>query len=159
MILSSCGDNPAADQSKSQPLQEFPVMDIEPQSATLFWPFPAVLQGKQNVEIRPKIDGFVEQIFIDEGSSVKRGQKLFKISAPVYDQEVLNASQGVTSAETDVNSAELQVNKTKPLVEKGIISHYELEFAMNALKNKQAALAQAKASLGNAKTNQDYTNI
>jgi membrane fusion protein (multidrug efflux system) len=159
MIMSSCGDKPAADQSKSQPLQEFPVMDLAPQSATLFLTFPAVLQGKQNIEIRPKIDGFVEEIFIDEGSSVKKGQKLFKISAPVYDQEVINASQAVTSAETDVNSAELQVNKTKPLVEKGIISHYELEFAENALKNKQAALTQAKASLANAKTNQGYTNI
>jgi membrane fusion protein (multidrug efflux system) len=159
LLLSSCGDKPASDQSKSQPLQDFQVMGLAPQAAALYLTFPAVLQGKQNVEIRPKIDGFIEEIYIDEGGIVKKGQKLFKISAPVYDQQVSNASQAVISAQTDVNSAELQVNKTKPLVEKGIISHYELEFAENALKDRQAALAQANANLEIARTNLGYTQI
>lgn len=159
MVTSSCGHAPDSTQSNAKPLQEFQVMDLSPQSATLYWTFPAVLQAKQNIEIRPKVDGYVEEIYIDEGSTVKKGQRLFKISAPVYEQAVAGASQAVISAETDVNSAQLQLNKTKPLVEQGIISHYELEFAENSLKTRQAALAQAKANLATAKTNLGYTDI
>jgi len=160
LIFNACGDpKPGGDAQAAAPAQTFKVLEISPRSATLYLTFPAVLQGKQNVEIRPKIDGFIEGIYIDEGSVVKKGQKLFKISAPVYEQQLINAAAMVTSAEADINSAELQVNKTRPLVDKGIISHYELEFAVNALKTKKAALSQARASLNNARTNVGYTHI
>ena len=53
----------------------------------------------------------------------------------------------------------MQVNKVKPLVEKDIISHYELESAQNTLQSKEAALAQAKATLENARINLGYTTI
>jgi membrane fusion protein (multidrug efflux system) len=121
--------------------------------------YPANLQGQQNIEIRPKIDGFVEKIFIDEGTTVKKGQLLFKINAPQYEQEVKNALAAVNSAETDVNTAKLQVEKTKPLVEKQIISDYELRSAEDALKVKEAALLQAQTTLANARTNLSYTTI
>ncbi|RZL47608.1 MAG: efflux RND transporter periplasmic adaptor subunit, partial [Pedobacter sp.] len=59
----------------------------------------------------------------------------------------------------DVNAAQLQVNKTKPLVDKDIISKYELESAQLTLQSRRAALAQAKAALVNAKVNLGYTRI
>ena len=79
---------------------------------------------------------------------VKKGQLLFRISAPQYQQDVNNAAAAISSAEADVSAAELQVKKTKPLVEKDIISHYELESAEYTLQTRKAALAQAKANLG-----------
>ena len=121
--------------------------------------YPATLQGQQNVEIRPKIDGYIERIFIDEGAAVKKGQLLFKISAPQYEQEVKNALALINSAEADVNSAKLQVEKTKPLVDRHIISQYELKSAEEALKIKEAALLQARTTLANAQTNLSYTTI
>jgi len=118
-----------------------------------------MLQGQQNIEIRPKIDGYVEHIYIDEGATVKKGQLLFKISAPQYEQEVKNALAAINTAEADVNTAELQVEKTKPLVNRHIISEYELKSAENALKIKQAVLLQAKTTLANAQTNLAYCTI
>ena len=160
VMLSSCGNSPAnPETSATLPPQKFQVMELSAQSATLYLTFPAVLQGKQNIEIRPKVEGFIEGIFFDEGSIVKKGQRLFKINAPQYEQEVRNSLALVTSAEADLNTAQLQYNKTKPLVDKGIISHYELEFAENAIKSKKAILAQAQANLYNARTNLGYTNI
>jgi len=164
LLLSACGGGnkqaaggPAA--GGPPPVSSFPVFKVSPRNATLNSDYPATLQGQQNIEIRPKIDGYIDHIYIDEGSVVKKGQVLFRISAPQYAQDVNNSAAAVSSAEADVNSAQLQVNKTKPLVEKDIISHYELESAQLTLQARRAALKQAKANLANSRTNLGYTTV
>jgi membrane fusion protein, multidrug efflux system len=137
----------------------YKVMSIKPRSAILNTDYPASIEGQQNIEIRPKVDGFIEKIYVDEGALVKKGQLLFKINAPQYEQDVRTAEAGIKTAEADVSSATLQVKKVKPLVEKDIISHYELESAQYTLQSKEAALAQAKAALVNARINLSYTTI
>ncbi len=139
--------------------QPYPVFKASAHNTTLQSEYPATLQGEQNIEIRPKIDGYIEHIYIDEGATVKKGQLLFKISAPQYEQEVKNALAAINSAEADVNTAKLQVEKTKPLVDKQIISEYELKSAEDVLKVKEAALLQARTTLANAQTNLAYTTI
>lgn len=139
--------------------QAYPVLKVTTHNTTLQSQYPATLQGVQNIEIRPKIDGYIEHIYIDEGATVKKGQLLFKISAPQYEQDVKNALAAINSAQADVNTARLQVEKTKPLVAKEIISDYELKSAEDALKVKEAALLQAKTTLANARTNLSYTTI
>jgi membrane fusion protein (multidrug efflux system) len=159
-LLVSCGnkDNQTNAQT-AMPAPTFKVITLKPRSVTLNTDYPASIQGLQDIEIRPKVDGFVEKIYVDEGSLVKKGQLLFKIRAPQYEQDVRTAEAGIKTAEADVNTATLQVNKVKPLVEKDIISHYELESAQLTLQTKQAALAQAQAALANARVNLSYTTI
>ncbi len=161
LLLSSCGNKPqqGAGGPAAQGPQSFPAFKVEARNATINSDYPATLQGQQNIEIRPKIDGYIERILIDEGSVVKKGQLLFKIDNPQYTQDVNNAAAAVSSAEADLASALLQVNKAKPLVEKDIISHYELESAQLTLRARQAALKQAKANLANARTNLGYTTL
>lgn len=162
VILTSCGakDDKAAQAAKaaSEP-QPYPVFEVNTQSTTLNSDYPATIEGIQNVDIRPKVDGFIERIYVDEGAVVKKGQLLFAINAPQYEQQVRTANAAISSAEADVNAAQLQVNKTKPLVEKDIISKYELESAQLTLQSKKAMLAQAKAALVNAKVNLGYTKV
>jgi membrane fusion protein (multidrug efflux system) len=137
----------------------YSVLTVEPRKAVLYVDFPATIQGEQNVEIRPKVDGYVEAIYVDEGETVRKGQRLFRINAPQYQQDLLTAQAGVRTAQADVSSALLAVNKVRPLVEKDIISKYELESAQYALESKKAALAQAQAAVVNAKTNLGYTAL
>jgi membrane fusion protein (multidrug efflux system) len=142
-----------------QPIKEYPVLVVKPDTVTLYQDYPATIQGQQNVEIRPKVDGFVQAIYVDEGASVKKGQKLFHISAPQYEQEVRTARAGIKTAQADVDAARMNVRKVQPLVARGIISKYELESAQYTLESKLAALAQAQATLANAETNLGYTTI
>jgi len=160
-ILTSCGDKGKQGGGPGGPEQvaSYKVVTLQPRQATLNNDYPASIQGLQNIEIRPKVDGFVDGIYVDEGSLVKKGQLLFKIKAPQYEQDVRTAEAGIQTAQADVATAQLQVNKVKPLVEKDIISHFELESAQNTLQTKQAALAQAKAALVNARVNLGYTTI
>ena len=156
VALASCGGK---DEKPLTAPQAYPVFEINIQSTTLNSDYPATIEGIQNIDIRPKVDGFIEKIYVDEGVLVKKGQLLFAINAPQYEQLVRTANAAISSAEADVNAAQLQVNKTKPLVEKDIISKYELESAQLTLQSKKAMLAQAKATLVNAKVNLSYTKI
>ncbi len=162
MLLASCGNNDeqkkAAAAAAAGP-QAYPVFTVNAQTTELNSDYPATIEGIQNIDIRPKIDGFIQKILVDEGQVVKKGQLLFTIMAPQYEQEVRTARAAISSAEADVNAAQLQVNKTKPLVEKDIISKYDLDAAQLTLQSRKAALAQARATLVNAEVNLGYTSI
>lgn len=161
VILASCGnknDQSAKAEAAAQ-IKEYKTLTLQPQSATLNTDYPASIQGQQNIEIRPRVEGYIEKIYVDEGAVVKTGQPLFKINAPEYEQEVRTATASIKSAQAAVSSARLAVNKVKPLVEKEIISKYELESAQYNYESAMATLAQANASLVNARTNLGYTTV
>lgn len=161
VIIASCGNkNDKSAQAGGAPqVKEYKTLTLEPKSATLYTDFPATIQGQQNIEIRPRVEGYIDKIFVDEGAVVKVGQPLFKISAPEYEQEVRTASASIKSAQASLSAAKLAVNKVRPLVEKGIISKYDLESAQYTYESAVATLAQANASLVNAKTNLGYTTV
>ena len=162
LTLASCGNdkNKAAQAAAAAgQVKEFKVLKLEPRSATLNTDYPASIQGQQNIEIRPRVDGYIDKIFVDEGAIVKTGQPLFKINAPQYEQDVRTANASIANAMAQLNAAKLAVNKVKPLVEKDIVSKYELESAQYTYESAQAAVNTAKAALANAKTNLGYTTV
>lgn len=158
VFLASCGSKEEAPAAANM-IKTYQVLEIEPRSTTIQTDYPATIEGTENVEIRPKVDGFVDKILVDEGQFVKKGQLLFTISAPQYEQLVRTAKASVKSAEAAVSTAKLQVQKTKSLVEKGIVNKYELQEADLILQTRIAELAQAEANLVNANVNFGYTKI
>ncbi|OXB03601.1 efflux transporter periplasmic adaptor subunit [Flavobacterium plurextorum] len=161
IIIASCGNkNDKSAQAGGAPqVKEYKTLTLQPESATLNSDYPASIQGQQNIDIRPRVEGYIDKIFVDEGAVVKAGQPLFKISAPEYEQQVRTAAASIKSAQADLSTAKLAVNKVKPLVEKGIISKYDLESAQYTYESALAALAQANAALVNAKINLGYTTV
>lgn len=159
LLFTSCNNEQKNANAGGEQILDYKVMTLSTQTATLKSNYPATIEGEQNIEIRPKIDGFIEAIYVDEGAVVKQGQRLFKINAPQYEQEVRTGKAAIEIAQASVNSAQMDVDKVRPLVEKNIISKYELESAEFNLQAKQAQLAQAKATLANATTNLSYTLI
>ncbi|MGO4770517.1 efflux RND transporter periplasmic adaptor subunit [Flavobacterium sp. W22_SRS_FK3] len=159
-LITSCGKNDkSAQPGDAAQVKEYKTVTLQPQSATLYSDYPASIQGQQNIEIRPRVEGYIDKIYVDEGAVVKAGQPLFKISAPEYEQQVRTATASIKSAQASVSAAKLAVNKVKPLVEKEIISKYDLESAQYTYESAMANLAQANAALVNAKTNLGYTTV
>lgn len=140
MTISACSKKQAmtntADQARS-----YPVATLTPQNVELQTVFPAILKGQEDIDIKPRIEGFVEAVYVDEGSIVKKGQSLFKINSP-------SAVQAIQSAQANYNTAKLDVERIRPLADKGIISKVKLSAYENVLSSAQAALEQAKATLG-----------
>jgi membrane fusion protein (multidrug efflux system) len=155
-LLASCGNDKGG---QPQQVKSYKVIELDRSSTVLYSDYPARLQGVLDIDIRPKIDGYIEKVWVDEGQEVKAGQVLFTINNPQFAQDVTNTQAAITSAEAAVASAKLQVQKTKPLVEQGIISAFELETAILNLHSKEAALAQARAIHNNSKINLGYTKV
>jgi membrane fusion protein (multidrug efflux system) len=157
LLFASCSKKAESTQARGP--ASYKVISVTTDSTTLYTDYPALLRGEQDIEIRPKIDGYIESIFVTEGQLVRKGQALFKIRNPQYEQDVISAQAAISSMEADVAAAQLQVAKTKPLVEQDIISKFELESAELALRAKKSALLQTQAALANAKTNLGYTSL
>jgi membrane fusion protein (multidrug efflux system) len=156
--LAGCNNGKTAGK-KTGALQPYEVLTLIPQSVVTYTDFPATVQGKDIVDIRPMVDGYLEKLYVPEGANVTRGQLLFKLRNPQYEQDVVTAQAAIKIAIANVNAAQMNVDKVRPLVEKDIVSKYELEAAQYTLQSNQASLAQARASLSNAKTNLGYTEL
>ncbi len=139
--------------------QEYAVTTVSPERVTIHQDFPATIEGEQVIEIRPMISGYIQQIFVNEGDHIKKGQMLFRIRNPMYEQQVNTARASISRAQADVNNSSMEIEKVRPLVEKEIVSDYRLKTAELRLETSKAALEQAKAELANAESNLAYTNI
>ncbi len=156
----SCGKKQTSGRRNSGMMsKEYPVMEVKLGSTTLFNDYAALLKGQQTVEIRPRIPGYIEQIYVDEGAFVKKGQLLFRLNDNDLQATVRSAEALVKVADAAVYSAQLNLDKTKPLAEKNIVSNFDLETAESSLKASQAQLAQAQANLQNARANLAYAMI
>lgn len=140
-------------------VKEYLVQEVMPDNITLSQDFPTMLQGEQTVEIRPRVAGYIEDILVDEGDFVKKGQILFRLNSNDIQAQVRSAEAQVKVAESQVATAKINVEKTKPLVEKDIISSFQLETVETSLQAAEAQLAHSKANLANAKASLEYTLI
>jgi membrane fusion protein (multidrug efflux system) len=144
LVLVSCGKK-EEQQMPPQGPAPFPVETVNKEDATVYQEYTANLEGQQNVEIRPKVDGFIQKIYVDEGQMVKKGQLLFKLETQMLNQDA-SASRAM------VKAAQVEVDRLKPLVDRKIISNVQLETA-------KAKLAQAKSALGSIAANISFGTI
>lgn len=157
LALAACGKK--NENQEQVNVKTYPSMILEEQNATLESVYPVTIKGKEDIEIRPRIDGFIDAIYVDEGSVVRKGQSLFKINSPQAEQTLTAAQASVTSAEAQVNTAKVNVNRVRPLAEKGIVGRVQLETAEDSYQTAMAGLAQAQASLKNARAQIGWTNV
>ena len=136
LALSACNQP----EKQEEAPREYDVISMEKQSAVLQTVYPTTVRGTQDVEIRPRIDGFINAIYVDEGSVVRKGQSLFKIDSP-------RAEQDITTARANVATAKLNVDRLRPLAEKGIISEVQLATAEESYRAATAMLRSAQETV------------
>ena len=160
LVLCVCASVSCAEEEKSTVRnREYGVMVMEPTSRQLNSVYSASIRGKQDIDIRPKVSGYITDIYVKEGSIVKKGQTLFVIDQVPYQAELQTAIANVDVAQASVNAAELTTNSKERLFEQKIISDFELRMAQTALASERATLAQAKAKEVNARNNLSYTLV
>ena len=119
----------------------------------------ADVQAVQFVEVKPKVEGFVEDVLVDEGEHVKKGQVLFKLSSAELYEEVKEAQANYKQVQAELKMAEVEADRVKRLVEKDIISPIRLEQALAEADVARLRVQQAKSRLLRAETNYSYTTI
>ena len=130
---------------------EYPVVTIGSQNAETQTTYPASIKGIQDVEIRPKVSGFITKLCVHEGQAVKAGQLLFVLDNTTYQAAVHQAQAALNSAKAQLNTSKLTFENSKKLFEKNVIGSYELQTAQNTFENAKAAVAQAQAALASAR--------
>lgn len=144
----SCGDGKdrqSGPGGQGEEVMPYPVIAVETRTVSTYNSYPTTLQGDVSSEVRPKISGYIQNVLIEEGQRVHRGQVLFRLETQSLDQDA-------AAAKANVNAAQVEVDKLIPLVEKDIISPVQLESA-------KARLEQAKSSYQGVGANIDYSNV
>lgn len=137
----------------------YPTVKLTPQKTVLHLEFPTTLEGLETVEVRSKIDGYIEEVFVEEGQQVQTGQKLFRIDANQFVQEVNQRKAAISAIEAALETTHLQVQRTQILVDKNIVNSFELTTAKNLERVKRAELIQAKSALSDAQSQLAFTQI
>ncbi len=138
---------------------EYPVTAVEAGSADMQSTYPATISGIQDVEIRPKVSGFLTQINVVEGQTVNAGQLLFVVDNETYQAAVRQAQAAVNTAQAAVNTQKLTYENSKQLFDNKVVGEYELQTAENTYKSALASLAQAQAALASAKENLNFCYV
>lgn len=154
-LLSSCGQG----NNNAGSAPEIAVMEVSTTTANLTNSYPATIKGKQDVEIRPMVSGFITKLHVDEGAVVHKGQVLFTIDPVQYQAAVQTAQATVETVKAALSTQELTTANKRELNKKQIVSDYDLKMSENQLAQAKATLAQAQAQLINAKNNLSYTQV
>lgn len=149
--------------SKEAPKQgprPLPVVEAEQRTVIGYRNYPTSIEGVNNNDVRAKISGYIEEVYVDEGEYVRAGQPLFRLETNTLGQNASAAKSGVDAAQSavraaqsTVDAAQLEVDKLIPLVEKNIISEVQLETAKANLLRAQSQLEQARAGHHQAQAN------
>lgn len=146
-VLVSCGKKGGMDFVDN----EFPVETVKSQNASMQTTYPATFKGIQDVEIRPKVAGFITRVCVKEGQAVSAGQLLFVIDNATYQASVRQAQAAVNTASAQCNTVKMAYDNSVKLRENNVIGDFELNSAKNNYESAKAQLAQARAALASAK--------
>jgi membrane fusion protein (multidrug efflux system) len=121
--------------------------------------FTGRVEAIHKVELRARIDGFLEKRLFDEGSDVKEGALLFVIEKGLYKAAVDEAQAQVAKAEATLQLAEIEVKRQTELVQKAASPQARLDETIARRGEAQGALLAAKANLEKAQLQLGYTDI
>lgn len=170
LLLTGCGKK---NQRPNFGDNEYPVIAVGAQNAQLQTTYPATIKGIQDVEIRPKVSGFITRLAVQEGQAVGKGQLLFVVDNETFAAAVRQAEAAVKQAQASVASAEAQLatatltyQNSENLFKNKVIGNYELQTAKNTMETARAqvqqtksAVASAQAALANARQNLSFCYV
>lgn len=155
LALSACKKN-GEEQAKPS---DYPLMTLKPEDRELSVKYSAVIEGRQDVEVRPQVSGTLTQVCVKEGARVRKGQVLFVIDQVPYQAALQKARAAEATAEANLATARLNLQGKESLYKEKVISDFELRTAQNAARAAEAVLMQAKAEVRDAQNNLSYTVV
>ena len=146
----------------SPPAPGLPVVEVEPVqvgNVNIYGEYVGRIRAQQFVEVRARVEGYLERILFEEGTFVRRGQTLFVIDPQVYRARVQKARAQLTKARANARKAERDLARITPLYQQNAASQLDLD---NAEAARESALAEehvAAADLTQAELTLSYTAV
>jgi len=154
--FAGCGKKEAP---QARPPAEVSAIKIEPKDAPIVIEFVGQTQSSHQVEIRARVNAFLDERTYNEGSVVRAGDVMFKMDPKPF-QAQLEAEQGaLTQQQARLTTARANLARVKPLVEQDALSQKDLDDATGQEQAAAAAVETAKANVEQARLNLGYTTI
>jgi len=135
-LLSSCKQHQAEKEEDPTFMVTSPVF----RDTVIYKEYVAQIQSASHIELRSQEKGYLQNIYVDEGQFVRKGQLMFKIMPVLYEAEV-------EKAKAELNFAEIEYTNTKNLADNNVVSQNELSMAKAKLNKAKAELSLAQAHL------------
>lgn len=153
-LLAACGSS-----TQQAAPETYPVANPIVADTATYSEYVAELTALQNVEVRARVQGYIERIHVDEGAAVREGQVLFSISSAAYAQKAQKAEAAVQSAQAKLEAARVDLTNTERLLAKDIISQPELTAKRAKITALEADLTEARTDAAKAAMNLGFTEV
>lgn len=141
---------------------ELPVVAVEPvrlEDAEIYGEYVGRIRAQQFVEIRARVEGYLEAMLFDEGSYIQKGQTLFIIDPKLYTAHVNRAKAQLNKARAQALKAERDLNRIRPLYEQNAASQLDLDNAIASYESAEADVIVSEADLTQAEMTLSYTTV
>ncbi len=141
---------------------EAPIVSVAPaqqQDVEIYGEYVGRIRAQQFVEVRARVEGFLEQMLFEEGTQVKRNQVLFIINQDQYQAKVDKARAQLKKDEATARKAERDLNRIRPLYEQRAASQLDLDNATAAYETAVASVGMSQADLDQAEQELSYTVV
>ena len=116
-------------------------------------------RGSQDVEIRARVEGYLDRVAFTEGSFVRRGELLYQIDPKPLEATLANAKANLATAQARLDKTKTDVNRLTPLAKQQAVSQQELDNALSAQDAARAQVDANKAAVDKATLDLGYTRI
>lgn len=158
LLLGGCGKKSDAP-APAPPPPEVGVVTIQPQRTVITTELPGRTSAFLVAEVRPQVNGIIQQRVFTEGSEVKAGQVLYQIDPAVYRAAAASARASEARAEANLAAAKLKEERFRDLVQSKAVSQQDYDDAYSVLKQAEADVAFARAAVESARINLAYTKV
>lgn len=159
VLLVACSEPPQAGAAAAMPAPEVEVVHITSGQIALTTELPGRTTDFRQAQIRPQVNGILQQRLFTEGQMVNAGDVLYQIDAAPYQASLANAKANLQSAKAVEHNARLKAERFKGLLGGKAVSQQDYDDATAALMQAQAAVASAEAAVNSAQINLNYTRI
>ena len=159
LIAATVRSGPKPAIAASAPLAEVTVAQVIHRPLREWQEFSGRLQAVNTVEVRPRVNGYVDRVAFEDGARVKKGQLLFQIDPRPFQTEVDRLVAERTRAVADLDLAHANRARAERLINAHAISREEFEKLGAAETSAQGALGSADASLAAARLNRAFTEV
>lgn len=143
-------------------LEDLPVVSVDTvttRNVEIYGEFPGRIRAQQFVEVRARVEGYLEKMMFEEGTYVKKDQILFIIDPKQYKAQVDRAEALVTKNKAMALKAERDLARIRPLFEQKASSQLDLDNAVAAYESAKADVQVSEANLTEARLALSYTTV
>ena len=145
LVLTASGCKKAAPPVMPPPVVQ--IMEVANSRVPRSTTFIGQLDSPQNVEVRARVEAFVEKILFTDGSEVRAGDLLFELDKKPFEEKLSAAKAALAEANAALSKSKLDVSRLTPLAAHKAVPQRELDAALTGLQVNEANVASAEARL------------